>query len=196
MPRKKKNKKNKKYLILLILLIGVIFALLYFVFVLVSKKETKKETKKESIQQQSIQEEFDEERFCEEEGPEMLEYIEELEAIMDKAAKAMGGRGENLKNWPNWTQSEIENFVAEGKLIKEAYQEVQELSPPEKLTSLHWKMETALSFWREGVSVGNEGFISQDDNLINDCVRLTSKGNDWIQEFQEELREFKFSSTD
>jgi len=33
---------------------------------------------------------------------------------------------------------------------------------------------------------------SADDDLINDCVRLTSKGNDWIDEFQEELREIKF----
>ena len=39
--------------------------------------------------------------------------------------------------------------------------------------------------------MGNEGFISNDDDLINDCVRLTSKGNDWINEFQKELKELK-----
>jgi len=195
---KSKNKKNViksgtvlyliKYTIFLILLSVITFTLLYLIFILVRKKESKKEISSEPTQSEIfVQEEFDKEAFCEKEGPEMLEYIEKLQLIMDKAAKAMNGRGENLKNWPNWSQKEIENFVAEGKIIKETYQEIRRLSPPEKLTSLHQKMETALSFWAEGVSSGNEGFINKDDKLINDCIRLTSKGNDWIDEFKKEF---------
>ena len=98
MPRKKKNK-NKKTIILLIFLLIVIFGLLYFIFILVNKKALRQTGDKKqipfetsqskiSIQEESIEEEFDKDRFCEREGPEMLEYIEELEAIMDKAVVA------------------------------------------------------------------------------------------------------------
>ena len=194
------NKKTK-FIFLIIFLFLVIFSLIFLIFTLISKKSPfKKQPSSTNSEETSpptnnlqTEDQFDKQAFCEKEGPETLEYIEKLEAITEKSGNAMGGRGKALENWPDWTQTEIESFVKKGQIIKQAYQEVFALTPPPKLVSVHNKIETALSFWAEAVTSGNEGFISHDYDLINDSVSLTSQGNDYLKLFSEELKQIKFN---
>ncbi len=192
---KKKKVEIKSYLLLILLLIiFVLSGLIVVIFNINPIKKDKLKTTSQPIQLNQEQETgvdlgIDKERFCEKEGPEMLAFIEQLGASMDKAAKAMAQRGEIVKNWPDWNQSEINKFVAQGDLIAEAYQEVQQVYPPEKFASLHHKMSEALRLWSEGTRIGDQGFIDQNNDLIQQCLQLTAEGNSWINKFKEELKE-------
>ena len=192
MPAKKSHKK----LLIPILLLVILVLMGIIIFILTSSKKQKAKSLPRTSatifeQAEEIQEveKIDKEEFCEKEGPEMLAYIDQLILITDKAAQGMAKRGEAVASWPNWTGEEIDEFTAGGDEIEDAYSEIRNLTPPDAYISLHEKFLNGLRYWSEGVHIGDKGFINQNQAWIDQCVSLTTQGNQWINKAKNELRE-------
>lgn len=120
---------------------------------------------------------------------EFIEYGQKLMPINSKVIEYMGKRAEITSRWPNWDNNDVIEFAATGIGLELSYDEASKITPPKIMISVHKKWLKALEFYKQSVSIANEGIDNLDANLIKKSVDLLSKGAEWIDEATKEVGE-------